>query len=66
MSERYGKCPRCEGWGDLLVIPKSVTQPLDHTEIKKIECGDCGGTGFNGYLNRDYEMPLFNFAKRKN
>lgn len=47
MSERYGSCPACNGYGSLTI----------RTGGDKRECGRCGGTGFDGsseaYLERE-------------
>lgn len=46
MSERYGKCKRCKGAGEIHV--KRQCPVLLTEERKTIECGSCGGTGFDG------------------
>lgn len=52
MSERYGKCPRCEGHGFVIVreLDQRTEYPSYVDELgiyQKIECDTCGGTGFN-------------------
>lgn len=46
MSEKFGKCPTCEGKG---VIYKNSSMPaISHFEVTVQECPACDGTGFDG------------------
>lgn len=49
MSERYGSCLRCKGYGSVASANRV-----------RVECGRCGGTGFSGdamaYLETEQRM----------
>ena len=53
MSERWGKCTRCNGAGKLL-------EATVQNEKQFIECGSCGATGLSGdvdaWMKRQQKM----------
>ncbi len=53
MSEKYGPCETCDGYGEVVVSSTNVTY-----STKLVECGTCGGTGFSGNAARYYEREL--------
>jgi hypothetical protein len=51
MSERYGPCKLCHGYG-FVIDQRALSLAGEGEEFTKepytLECGRCGGTGFNG------------------
>lgn len=51
MGERYGKCRRCNGEGEI-----QKRDLVLHTLGKPEKCGTCEGTGFSGFLEDKKEF----------